>query len=447
MKSKLLIPKEEFRVSLQLRIAEGQTILSTFDGDEGKVQGAFEKLEKAFRMWNSYNKTWLEQSFSESSNEYYQGYLDANTSSLEEMIAITEGWSSTSLRYRLRFFRGLVTPKIEYLEDLLAKLDFVTLLPQTPALPEAPTQFATHLQAMNSEEIIKKQASEAVTVAERYGIHNHQGKYVEALREQSLKLYQPAAKAIYFQEAIHLVEEKIVAHRAVCKEGPGCPKEKKYEEAIFFLQQELDILPKPTLTPASTHQPASMPPLNTGIEKIFISHSSKDAGIVEEVIDLLEIIGVKHEQIFCSSFEGYSIGLGQDFLQRIKDELNGNVLVLFIITSNFYGSPVSLCEMGAAWVKTSKHIPIVVPPLSYDDVKGVIPLTQGFIINEPLKWNTLKQQLEEWFTIHHSTSLSVWERKRDKAIQAITNKIQPLAPPLQRAKVRDLKRGDSTSAV
>lgn len=190
--------------------------------------------------------------------------------------------------------------------------------------------------------------------------------------------------------------------------------------------------------------PASIP--NTAIEKIFISHSSKDAGIVEEIIDLLEIMGVKQKQIFCSSFQGYSIGLGQDFLQRIKDELNGNVLVLFIITSDFYSSPVSLCEMGAAWVKTTTHIPIVVPPLSYEDVKGVIPLTQGFSIDEPLKWNVLKEQLEQWFDIQSQDSMSAWERKRDKSIGLINRKIQAKAS-IQQKPVKPVRRGSSTGAI
>lgn len=301
----------------------------------------------------------------------------------------------------------------------------------------------THQQAMDTDEIIKKQAQDTVANAMRYNIHRETDKCSDAIISKASRIYQPADKAIYFLEAIRLVNEEIQEHRSTCKEKAGCPTEKKYEQVIFYLQQELDKLPVKAVSTNYNQVPA-LPAPSTEIEKVFISHSSKDAGIVEEVIDLLEIIGVRHEQIFCSSFEGYSIGLGQDFLQRIKDELNGNVLVLFIITSNFYNSHVSLCEMGAAWVKTSKHIPIVVPPLSYEDVKGVIPLTQGFKINEPLKWNTLKQQLEEWFNIEHNTSLSVWERKRDKAIQSISDKIQPPAQPLQRATVRDLRRKGSS---
>lgn len=47
------------------------------------------------------------------------------------------------------------------------------------------------------------------------------------------------------------------------------------------------------------------------LKKIFISHATKDKEIIEELIDLLESIGVNSTQFFCSSFEGYGIPLGE----------------------------------------------------------------------------------------------------------------------------------------
>lgn len=152
--------------------------------------------------------------------------------------------------------------------------------------------------------------------------------------------------------------------------------------------------------------------------KIFISHSSLDSKIVEKVIDVLEVIGVPSERIFCSSFEGYGVKLGADFLDVIKNELNNEVLVLFVLSNNFYSSIVSLCEMGATWVKTNKHIPILIPPFNYSDVKGVIPTTHGMKINEKEKYNTLKEVTEEFLSLK-PLNFSVWERKRDKLLKEI----------------------------
>ena len=166
--------------------------------------------------------------------------------------------------------------------------------------------------------------------------------------------------------------------------------------------------------------PASRPEF----AKVFISHSSKDAHYVEELVESLEIVGLPSERIFCTSFEGYGIRLGEDFLDAIKDQLNDETLVLFVLSKNFYASPVCLCEMGAAWVQSKEHIPILVPPFDFKDIEGVIPLTQGFKINEPLKLNLFKEKVESLFNIEATSSVSSWERKRDRIISRINGKIE-----------------------
>ena len=59
-----------------------------------------------------------------------------------------------------------------------------------------------------------------------------------------------------------------------------------------------------------------------GIARVFISHASADAPLVEELVELLEIIGIRHDQIFCSSFPGYGIDLGDNFLEALKAQLD-----------------------------------------------------------------------------------------------------------------------------
>ena len=159
------------------------------------------------------------------------------------------------------------------------------------------------------------------------------------------------------------------------------------------------------------------------LRKVFISHATKDKEIVEEIIDLLETIGINSTQIFCSSFEGYGIPLGNNFLDTIKEELSAEVLVLFVLTKNFYESKVCLREMGAAWALSKAHIPIVVPPLSYSDIQVVIPLTQGLLINDIPKLNSLKEKLEKDFSIEQNIALNNWERKRDRFLANIQRMI------------------------
>jgi hypothetical protein len=159
------------------------------------------------------------------------------------------------------------------------------------------------------------------------------------------------------------------------------------------------------------------------INKIFISHSSSDKEFVEELIDILETIGLHNNQIFCSSFEGYGIDLGENFLERIKNELDENILVLFILSTNFYSSPICLCEMGATWIKTNEHIPILIPPFDFKDIQGVVPLTQGFKINDSLKLNLFKEKITNVFNLTLIDN-STWERKRDRILKRLEKKIK-----------------------
>jgi TIR domain len=160
--------------------------------------------------------------------------------------------------------------------------------------------------------------------------------------------------------------------------------------------------------------------------KIFISHSSKDKEIVEELIELIELIGVSGKDIFCSSIHGYGIPLGDDFLERLKSELNDNAFVIFMLSQNFYDSPICLCEMGASWIKTNKHIPVLIPPFDYSKIKGVINNTQGFKIDQPLEINQLKKELENAFNLT-PIDFSKWEARRDKIITSIKSKIQTIS--------------------
>lgn len=115
--------------------------------------------------------------------------------------------------------------------------------------------------------------------------------------------------------------------------------------------------------------------------KVFISHAGLDVAVVTELILLLRALGLQNEQIFCTSVPGYKIRLGtRNFLDAIKDEIRSGAVVIFLLSKNFYDSPVCLAEMGAAWVLDSDMIPLVLPPFEFRDVKGVIPFTQGMMV-------------------------------------------------------------------
>ncbi len=159
--------------------------------------------------------------------------------------------------------------------------------------------------------------------------------------------------------------------------------------------------------------------MNNSVHKIFVSHSFKDVEIVEEFVDLLETVGLDSNSIFCSSLSGYGIPLGENFMERIKTELSAaDSMVVFMLSDNFYKSPACMCEMGASWIQAKEHIPVLIPPLKFEDLDRTLKITQGFMINDAMKLNEFKDSLIKKFSLE-DLSDSVWERKRDRTIKRI----------------------------
>ncbi|KAA9327234.1 toll/interleukin-1 receptor domain-containing protein [Hymenobacter busanensis] len=172
-----------------------------------------------------------------------------------------------------------------------------------------------------------------------------------------------------------------------------------------------------------SQSPAALSTSYSKVKRVFVSHASKDVNYVEELIDLLKLIGLHRDQVFCTSVKGYGIPLGSNFLSELKERINDDVLVLFVFSPNFYASPVCLAEMGAAWALSKEHIPIVIPPFKFSDIKGVLPHTQGLMINDKLELNALADRVEELFKQPSHTTNPDWERSRDRILERINNLI------------------------
>lgn len=161
---------------------------------------------------------------------------------------------------------------------------------------------------------------------------------------------------------------------------------------------------------------------------IFISHSSKNKEQVKMLAELLCSINlIPQKDIFCSSLPGYDIPLESE--NRIFDFLRDKFLecdihVFFVHSSEYYASPVSLNEMGAAWVLKSRATSFLLPGFEFGDMKGVVSSDKIAIKldndrNEVKdKLNQLRKLLEKEFRLDPIPDV-VWEDARDKFIDRI----------------------------
>lgn len=159
--------------------------------------------------------------------------------------------------------------------------------------------------------------------------------------------------------------------------------------------------------------------------KIFISHSSHDKDSVTHLVTILEAIGLRNEQLFCSSVPGYNIPLHEDIYDYLKQQFQAyNLHVIFVLSDNYYQSVASMNEMGAAWVLQNKYTTILLPGFEFNEIKGAInPRKIGLKLDGDLtevkeKLDQLKELLTKEFELAHIPTIR-WELKRDAFITTI----------------------------
>ncbi len=158
---------------------------------------------------------------------------------------------------------------------------------------------------------------------------------------------------------------------------------------------------------------------------IFISHSTGDKKYAELLVNLFETIGLDEQTVFCSSVPGYDVKLGNDIYEHLRSLFQTRDLhIIYLLSKNFYNSPASLNEMGAAWVLRNEVTSILLPGFDFSEMKGVVNSREiaikldGNEIEVKDKLNQLYEKIVAEFSLKKKSS-AVWERKRDNFIHEI----------------------------
>lgn len=158
--------------------------------------------------------------------------------------------------------------------------------------------------------------------------------------------------------------------------------------------------------------------------KVFISHSGEDIAFVNELVKLLEFLGVdSSEKLLCSSIKGYQIPPSEDFAEYIlKQFYDYNLFVIIVHSHNYYSSPYSLNEMGAAWVLKTDFFSFLVKGFEYNDMEGVINQraisVKVDVDDAGARLNDLKNKLVPLFK-QQGVNESRWETLRDEFLERV----------------------------
>lgn len=156
-------------------------------------------------------------------------------------------------------------------------------------------------------------------------------------------------------------------------------------------------------------------------DRIFISHSSNDIKYVKPFVELLESLGLNRQTMFCSSVNGYGIPIGQNIYEYLKAEFTDkNILVVMIMSDNYYSSEPCLNEMGATWVMSKEYLTILTGDFDFKQMKGSIdPQKIGFKITDAARLDEFKDKLIEGLNLKPAFDYD-WEAARDKFLAEIS---------------------------
>ena len=129
--------------------------------------------------------------------------------------------------------------------------------------------------------------------------------------------------------------------------------------------------------------------------KFFISHSTDDKDIINSFIkEILKIgCGFKDEDIFCT-LDPTAIRTGDDFREKIIENMKVCDYILFFISENYNKSDVCKNEMGAAWALEGKRkLPFILPDISFNQLGFLNIVKQGALIVDRVKLDELYQEL------------------------------------------------------
>lgn len=159
---------------------------------------------------------------------------------------------------------------------------------------------------------------------------------------------------------------------------------------------------------------------------LFISHSSANEIIAENLVQLLRTLGFNNRNLFCSSVPGYDIKEGEDIYDTLASKFQDyNIFVIFLLSKEYYESAACLNEMGASWVLKVSYSTIVCPGFTIPEIKGAVNPSKMAVVLEDAKrikgkLNQLKDRLIDYFNLPEIEDDTIWESDRDKFIESIT---------------------------
>ena len=147
-------------------------------------------------------------------------------------------------------------------------------------------------------------------------------------------------------------------------------------------------------------------------KRIFISHSSKDTVVMKKFSDfILQLgIGLKPEDIFCTSIEDMGIKNGEDIRYHIMKNVQSADFSFLMISKNYKQSEICLNEMGAVWAANNRVRYFILPDVDFKEIGWLCDAYKADKLGDPIALDKLQEELTGFYGL--SPKGVTWSRHR-----------------------------------
>lgn len=111
-------------------------------------------------------------------------------------------------------------------------------------------------------------------------------------------------------------------------------------------------------------------------KNIFISHSSENKEIAEQLCAFITRLGVSESGIFCSSIIGQGVNNGEKLNEAIAKSIHRSKVIVYVISRDFLSSSYCMEELGIGWYlsqhKKASCFYLIFPDIDLSDLKGFV---------------------------------------------------------------------------
>ena len=157
-------------------------------------------------------------------------------------------------------------------------------------------------------------------------------------------------------------------------------------------------------------------------KRIFISHSSKDIEVVKMFVDhILQLgVGLRFDDIFCTSIEEMGIKNGEDLRNHIWNNVQSADFSFLMISRNYKESEICLNEMGAVWAADNRVRYYLLPDVDFNEIGWLCDTKKADKLANPIVLDSLEEELVDFYDLPHLGGR--WSRHRQDFVNYLEDR-------------------------